>query len=86
MSEHRAGLETGNARVDPARIWGRPPLCGLQNVSSTQSRRGSGDSMLACGDVTERFVVVMTLGNASRAKGPQFKVNARRSMVQGDWR
>ncbi len=36
--------------------------------------------------VAERPVVVMKLGNAGGAKGPQFKVNVSSGTGPGDWR
>ena len=53
LSERRAGLEKGDAGADPARIWGRPPLWKSLNDKAPRSRRGSGDGMLAHGNVTE---------------------------------
>ena len=56
MRERRAGLENSNAGADPAQRWGRPPLKSrgfltekgeARSDKALQSRRGSGDGMLA---------------------------------------
>src|SRR5918911_4821538 len=48
MSERRAGLETVNASVEPAKDGGRPPLAlEVSNTSTGSGRRGSGVDMRA---------------------------------------
>src|SRR3990172_9499404 len=53
VSKRRAGLETGNAEADPARIWGRPLLWRGASDKPPQFRRGTGDGMSVQGDDTK---------------------------------
>lgn len=49
-------------------------------------QRKLGDEQVRSAGKSERPILVMTSGNAERAKGPHFKVSVTSDRKPGDWR
>src|SRR5580704_6263660 len=85
MGKAAAGrVMSDEARPVPPGYWRWHVCKGNQQATRETLAVGARDSQRALGDeptrpcrVAERPVVVLTPGNAGRAKGPWFKVNAR---------